>query len=66
MLNMLKEVNETYKIKFFDDLELRMLLALHLIPFQVRMECSMIAHNPIIKDIKTRATLAYNNSSKCL
>ena len=60
VLNMLKEVNETYKIKFFDDLELRMLLALHLIPFQVRMECSMIAHNPIIKDIKTRATLAYN------
>lgn len=57
---MLKEVKETYKINFFDDLELRMSLALHLIPFQVRMEYSMIAHNPIIKDIKTRATLSYN------
>lgn len=57
---MFKEVNETYKINFFDDLELRMSLALHLIPFQVRMEYSMSAHNPIIKDIKTRATLAYN------
>lgn len=59
---MFKEVKETYKVDFFDDLELRMSLALHLIPFQVRMEYSMIAHNPIIKDIKTRATLAYNIS----
>ena len=60
VLNMLKEVKETYKINFFDDLELRMVLALHLIPFQVRMEYSLILHNPIIKEIKTRATLAYN------
>lgn len=58
--NMLDHVYESYKIDFRDDLELIMSLALHLVPFEVRAKYDMTLKNPLIKEIKTRFTLAYN------
>lgn len=58
--HMLKTVDKTYGIDLMDDLELRMMLALHLVPFGVRMDYDLVLHNPILKDIKTKYTLAYN------
>lgn len=57
---MLQSVYEAFKIDFSDDLELRMVLALHLIPFGVRMQYDMILRNPLMIEIKTRFTLAYS------
>lgn len=58
--HMLQSVYEAFKIDFSDDLELRMVLALHLIPFGVRMQYDMILRNPLLIEIKTRFTLAYS------
>lgn len=58
--NMLDHVYNSYKIDFRDDLELRMALALHLVPFEVRAKYDMTLKNPLIKEIKTRFTLAYS------
>lgn len=58
--HMLEEVYEAFKIDFLDDFDLRMMLALHLVPFKVRMEYDIILHNPLLKEIKNRYTLAYN------
>lgn len=60
MTNMLEKVYEAYKIDFSDDLDLRMALALHLVPFEVRAKYDMTLKNPLIKEIKSRFTLAYN------
>lgn len=57
---MLQDVYDSFKIDFKDDIELRMVLALHLVPFGVRMEYDMILRNPLLKEIKTRFTLAYS------
>lgn len=56
---MLDEVEHAFHIDFRNDLELRMNLALHLIPMQVRMKYDMILHNPLLKEIKLRFTFAY-------
>ncbi|MEG0661615.1 MAG: BglG family transcription antiterminator [Anaerorhabdus sp.] len=58
--HMLNEVHDAFKIDFRDDLELRMVLALHLVPFGVRIRYDMILRNPLLKEIKTRFTLAYS------
>lgn len=58
--HMLQSVYDSFKIDFMDDLELRMVLALHLVPFGVRMQYDMILRNPLLKEIKTRFTLAYS------
>ncbi len=60
IIHMLEQVYDSYKIDFMDDLELRMALALHLIPFEVRVKYDMILKNPLIREIKTRFTLAYS------
>lgn len=56
---MLNEIEHSYNIRFHDDFELRMVLAMHLIPFSVRMKYDMSLKNPLLKEIKTRYTLAY-------
>ena len=58
--HMLEAVYRSYKIDLMDDLELRMMLALHLVPFGVRMDYDIVLHNPLLKDIKTQYTMAYN------
>ncbi|WP_430599272.1 BglG family transcription antiterminator [Enterococcus sp. AZ079] len=57
---MLNEVKDIYYIDFNDDFDLRMMLALHLIPFNVRMKHDLILRNPLLKDIKTQYTFAFN------
>ena len=57
---MLENVKYTYNIDFLSDLELQMVLSLHLIPMEVRMKYDMNVQNPLLKDIKTRYTLAYS------
>lgn len=56
---MLKEVETVYSISFRNDLELRMMLATHLIPLSVRLSYDMNLDNPLLKEIKSRYTLAY-------
>ena len=58
--HMLQTVYNAYKIDLMDDLDLRMTLALHLVPFGVRMDYDIVLRNPLLKDIKTKYTLAYN------
>lgn len=57
--NMLELIYEFFNIDFRDDLELRVSLALHLIPLKVRLFYDMDLDNPMLKEIKTRFTLAY-------
>lgn len=57
---MLNEVKDIYYIDFSDDFDLRMMLALHLIPFNVRMKHDLILRNPLLKDIKVQYTYAFN------
>ncbi len=56
---MLNEILINYHIDFRDDLELRMVLGMHLIPLNVRLQYDMNLKNPLLKQIKTRYTLAY-------
>lgn len=60
VVHMLKAVKEAYQIDFLDDLELRMMLSLHLVPFDVRMDYDLVLHNPLLEDIKTQYPLAYS------
>lgn len=57
---MLDQIFNTYQIDFRNDLELRMMLALHLVPFGIRMAYDLVLHNPLLKDIKTQYAMAYN------
>ena len=57
---MLDAVYSAYQIDLRDDLELRMMLALHLVPFGIRMAYDLVLHNPLLKDIKTNYVMAYN------
>lgn len=56
---MLELIYEFFNIDFRNDLELRMSLALHLVPLKVRLFYDMNLQNPMLKEIKTRFTLAY-------
>lgn len=58
--HMLRAVYDSYHIDLMDDLELRMMLVLHLVPFGVRMAYDLVLHNPLLVDIKTKYTMAYN------
>lgn len=56
---MLEATYEAFLFDFRKDLELRMNLALHIVPLAVRMRYNMRLKNPLLKDIKTRFSLAY-------
>ncbi len=58
--HMLNVIYKSYQIDLRDDLDLRMMLSLHLVSFGVRMAYDIVLHNPILKDIKTQYTMAYN------
>lgn len=56
---MLQTIYDFFKVDFRDDLELRMALASHLVPLKVRISYDLNLKNPLLKEIKTRFTLAY-------
>ncbi|MEA5026274.1 MAG: BglG family transcription antiterminator [Erysipelotrichaceae bacterium] len=56
---MLDEVKRSYDIDLHNDLELRMIMAMHLIPLKVRLRYDMNLKNPLLKDIKTLYTFSY-------
>lgn len=58
--HMLQEIYNLFEIDFTNDLELRMMLALHLVPFGVRMMYDLVLYNPLLKEIKTSFPMAYN------
>jgi lichenan operon transcriptional antiterminator len=58
--HMLEAVKNSFQIDFFDDLELQMALAQHLIPFDTRIHHDIKLKNPIIKEIKQKYLLAYD------
>lgn len=60
VLDMVHKVENAFQIDFSDDLELRMSLALHLVPFDVRVRYGMEMKNPLIKEIRSQYVLAYN------
>lgn len=57
--DMLDGVWKAYRFDFRNDLELRMMLARHLIPLSVRLRYRMKLKNPLLADIKVRYPLAY-------
>ncbi len=57
--HMLDAIQEGYNMDFHDDLELRMFLAAHLVPFSVRMQYDMNLKNPMLGEIKSHYTMAY-------
>lgn len=56
---MLDVIQENYHMDFHDDLELRMFLAAHMVPFSVRMQYGMKLKNPLLQEIKSHYSLAY-------
>jgi lichenan operon transcriptional antiterminator len=52
-------VSQTYKIDLTDDIELRVNLARHVIPLSVRLRFDMKLENPLLEEIKTNYSLAY-------
>ncbi|TDW09479.1 PRD domain-containing protein [Breznakia blatticola] len=57
--HILSEVKSSYNIDFTNDFELRMSLALHLVPMDIRLKHDMFLRNPLLGEIKQRYTLAY-------
>lgn len=57
---MLDKVYESSKVDLRDNLDLRINLSLHLIPFEMRMKYSMTYKNDMIKQIKQNYSFAYN------
>lgn len=57
---MIEQIKTEYGIDFTDDFDLRMMLSLHMVPLDIRIQYDMVLHNPLLKDIKTRYPLAYN------
>ena len=56
---MLAKVYENYGIDLQKDVELRLVLGLHLVPLLRRIEFGLILKNPLKEEIKTKITMAY-------
>lgn len=63
VLQMLSIVYESFKFDFRDNLELRMNLNQHMVPFDVRMQYGIPLKNPILYQIKKEYALAYTIAS---
>ncbi|MDQ0362756.1 BglG family transcription antiterminator [Breznakia pachnodae] len=59
VLEILKRINSTWHIDLADDIELRVSLALHLMPLKLRMMQSIQLENELEKEIKQSFSLAY-------
>lgn len=57
---MIEVIWSAYRFDFRNDLELQMNLARHVVPLSVRLQYNMTVNNPLLKDIKTRFSLAYS------
>lgn len=63
VIQMLKEIDKTFKIDFSFDLELITLLSLHMIPFTYRIKYNLTSQNPMKDKIRDNYMLAYNMAS---
>jgi lichenan operon transcriptional antiterminator len=59
VLQMLDIIYHSFKIDFRNNLELRMSLNQHMVPFDIRMQYNIPLKNPLIQDIKKEYALAY-------
>lgn len=59
VLQMLTAVYEGNGIDFRDNLELRMSLNQHMVPFDIRMKYGIPMHNPLLDEIKKEYAFAY-------
>lgn len=57
--NMLSVADEEFNTKLSDDLDLRLSLALHLIPMKNRLHYDMVMRNPLLEEIKTHYMFAF-------
>lgn len=58
--DMLKEINDKMMIDFSGDIELKISLALHIVPLLVRLESHMQLQNTLVEDIRLNYPLAYD------
>ena len=58
--NMLEEIKAKTNIDFYGDVELKISLALHMVPLLVRLENHMQLKNTMVQDIQTSFPLAYD------
>jgi len=63
---MLEEIYNELQIDFRNDFELRMQLAQHLLPMEIRMKYDFYSENPLIDEIKTKYTYAFNIASQSI
>ena len=59
VLKMLNSIYEIMRLDFRDNLELRMSLNQHMVPFDIRLRYDIPLKNPLIDQIKNDFTLAY-------
>lgn len=59
VFKMLSAINEVYGIDFSDDLNTRMFLNQHMMPFDIRMQYDIPISNPLIDHIKKKYSFAY-------
>jgi len=60
VLEMLEEVQRSFRFDLFSDLELRMNLATHVMPLALRLRHHLNLENPLLDDIKLSYPLAYS------
>lgn len=60
VLTMLEAVRDSFHIDLRYDFQLTTMLALHLVPFQVRLQYHMPSFNPMADEIRTHYPLAYS------
>ena len=63
VLQMLNAVYESFKFDFRNNLELRMNLNQHMVPFDIRMQYGIPLKNPMLQQIKKEYALAYTIAS---
>lgn len=59
VFKMLENIYEIYRVDLREDLNLRMLLNQHMIPFDIRMQYGISIENLLIEDIKQKYSLSY-------
>ncbi|MGM0240640.1 BglG family transcription antiterminator [Enterococcus sp. AZ103] len=60
ILNSLTEINEKFDIDLSQEIDLRLSLALHLMPLIIRMKYGMQNHNQLLEEIKLSFPLAFD------
>lgn len=60
--HILTEIKDKYDMDFMMDLDLQTSLALHLQPMMNRLKYGMVIHNPLLEQIKSTHTLAFEMS----